>query len=265
MSKIYTDNELLNELKRFYKNTGKIPSSRDFIHNKNYPGSATYIHRFKTWNNALKLAGLPINKIAKLPNNVRCEICKTKITKGGWYYKNGKRICSKCYGCGRNYLHGTLDPNSNTGMGVLTEYVVYVMLGDCTKCNTKDSFHSDYDLISERYGTINVKSSKLCEQSENSYGWNFQIKSDSKNSNYYICIGFDKYKIQILHVWIIQNNSNLINSVGIKITNSKNGLKRAQQCEVDPTPYNEVYQNLDVTTLPEFRNINNNSLETEAI
>ena len=51
-----SDEELLDKLRAFYKAYGRAPSVR------NFPGSATYEKRFGSWNAALQVAGLPINK-----------------------------------------------------------------------------------------------------------------------------------------------------------------------------------------------------------
>lgn len=64
----YTSDELLEFLKDYYNETGKIPIIRDFIRNHQYPGFQIYINRFGSWNNALKLIGLDIDKAVKKGN-----------------------------------------------------------------------------------------------------------------------------------------------------------------------------------------------------
>jgi hypothetical protein len=46
------------------------------------------------------------------------------------------------------------------------------------------------------------------------------------------------------------------NNNKITISSGERGLKSKSKYEVDATPYNEVYQNLDLTTLDEFKNLN---------
>lgn len=58
---LYTDEELLDYLNKFYEDNGKIPVQNDFKGNKNYPGFLVYIRRFGSWNNALKMVGFDIN------------------------------------------------------------------------------------------------------------------------------------------------------------------------------------------------------------
>ncbi len=63
-SKIYYDNEeLLDYLRQFFEENGRIPVARDFENNPKYPTINTFIKRFGSWNNALKLAGLYIDAI----------------------------------------------------------------------------------------------------------------------------------------------------------------------------------------------------------
>ncbi len=56
--KKYSDNELLEYLKRFNDEKGRPPTEKDFENNPEYPGSKTYQIRFGSWNNALDIAGL---------------------------------------------------------------------------------------------------------------------------------------------------------------------------------------------------------------
>ena len=65
VKKIYTDNELLNYLKNFYKENKKIPVRRDFNNNPEYPGYKTYERFFGSWSAALKLAGLDMDTLLK--------------------------------------------------------------------------------------------------------------------------------------------------------------------------------------------------------
>ena len=43
-----------------------------------------------------------------------------------------------------------------------------------------------------------------------------------------------------------------------KCSKCKQGFKRVEQYDVDSTPYNEIYQNLDIYSMPEFCNFNSN-------
>jgi hypothetical protein len=157
------------------------------------------------------------------------------------------------------YCNGLLSCTSDRGWAVITEHITCVVLGDCININ-KECFISPIDLYSKRYGNIDVKSSKLSYH-KNSYNWNFRKRRRSKIPDYFMCIGFNEDKTQIVKVWLIPSGSDVVNTLGIYITNSNSGLERVYTYELDPTPYNEVYQDLDLTMLYEFRNLNVHSIE----
>ena len=162
------------------------------------------------------------------------------------------KVCGLCYCSPRKYLHGVLNPDSTVGLAVLTETVVSSVLQDCIKCNIVGSFNSPYDLISDQYGTINVKSSTLRESNT----WQFNKRDNQTIPDYYICIGLDEFRFNVLKVFIIPGNSNLVTSGGISITNTTRGLVRSKEYMVNEIPYNEIYQSLTINELPEFKNYN---------
>ena len=55
----YTDEFLLNELKRYYEEFKKPPTQKDLDNNKDYPSATVFHKRFGSWNNALEKANLP--------------------------------------------------------------------------------------------------------------------------------------------------------------------------------------------------------------
>jgi len=55
---VYTDEELLNYLKKFYYDNGRAPKRREFEIHPDYPGKTTYCRRFGSWKNALEKAGI---------------------------------------------------------------------------------------------------------------------------------------------------------------------------------------------------------------
>lgn len=255
MYRKYTDEYLISELHRFVDENDRTPTQNDLSNDATYPGYKTYKKQFGSWNDALIVAGLSINRLHRLTGNEVCEKCGSVIVKQ-YHNKDNQRICGLCYQHDRNHIHGILSPDSSSGIGVITEHVVYETLGDCEKYNIKDDFNADYDLKSEKYGTINVKSSKLCRRGKRKSGeWYFEKKRNAVIPDYYICIGFDENRDKILKVWIIPRDVDVIGICGIHITNSIKSLNRAKQYEVNSIPYNEVYQNLDIMTLPEFKNI----------
>lgn len=61
----YTDDELLDLLKLFYKETVKISSQADFMGNEKYPNFKTYINHFGSWNNGLKLVKFDVDTLVQ--------------------------------------------------------------------------------------------------------------------------------------------------------------------------------------------------------
>ncbi len=81
----YDDREyLLKCLRQFYEETGKVPTQRDFIGDPRYSSFEVYRSRFGSWNNALKLSGLYINRFADITNEELLEYLK-------WFYKENGR------------------------------------------------------------------------------------------------------------------------------------------------------------------------------
>ncbi|MCB2291667.1 hypothetical protein LGK97_18295 [Clostridium sp. CS001] len=60
---------VVKKLKEFHVKNGRTPYTRDFICNPDYPSASTITTLFGTFNNALMVAGLQINRLANLPCN----------------------------------------------------------------------------------------------------------------------------------------------------------------------------------------------------
>lgn len=246
--------ELITELHRFKLENDRTPNAIEMRNYNGYPSYAAYVKEFGTWNNALEIAGLEINHINQSHTDDECcSICKSVITDHWRYGADKQLLCDKCSQSDRKYFKGLLDPKCSTGIGVLTEYVASTVLQDCIKCNTTDNFNSPYDLISKTYGTINVKSVKLISGRKNPGYWKFDKSRNRYTPDYYICLAFNAPRTIIKHVWIIPATSKLVRPSSITV--SESNTKRAAQYEVDASPYNKVYQELDIYSLPEFRNL----------
>lgn len=154
------------------------------------------------------------------------------------------------------YVAGILSPALPNGRGTIIEYVVMQTLKDCRK----EEFNFRWDLTSMKYGKINVKSSSRHKGNVNS-SWQFKKTSTSYDPDNYICVGLDSEFKTIHRVWIIPGNAKIVKSHGISITDSTEGRKKALEYEVDPIPYNNVYKNMDITSFPEFCNINVHNFE----
>lgn len=248
----YSDEFLIAEINRFVKENNRSPTMGDFGKKTGYPHTDTYITRFGSWNDSLRLANVPLNCVKYNITNRICNICNTSNSKT-WRFLDDKLVCHKCYRA-RNLIQGTLSPTSTAGKGLLSEYIVSMVLDDCIKCNTDIVFNYKYDLISKKYGTINVKASKLGKsKSKNSYHWHFVIRDCSEIPDHYIFLALDADWTEIQHVWIIPSKEKLVKKT---CTLTLGKLKKASKFEVDNEQYNKVYQELDIYSLPEFRNLN---------
>ncbi len=65
-NKNLSDDELLNFLIQFHNETGLIPTSNYFNDGSKYPTYGTYVNRFGSWTNALKMVNLDVDSTTKL-------------------------------------------------------------------------------------------------------------------------------------------------------------------------------------------------------
>lgn len=245
----YSEADLILILQEFYKNKGFTPKASE-LKKYNLPSHYNFVKIFNSYNEALSRAGLPLNRIND-HSNCKCICCGTTESKE---WRRQGTICRNCHDYSRYYLHGFSDPNTSTGMGIITEHAVFEVLGDCIKCNVPGTFGHPYDLISESLGTINVKSSKLCKSNKGSSYWQFSMNPTSIVPDFYICLGLNEDRTEILKVWAFEGDNTIIPLTGIKVTNSVNGLASVKEYEIDPVLFNEIYKNIKLTDLPEFRN-----------
>lgn len=252
--KEYTTEFLISELRRFVHENGRNPKYRDMLPKFGYPSNITYINHFGSWNNALITTGLNINQTyEKRTGNEICSFCgNPKKENQYWFTKyaiNGKLMCEKCYQKryrNNDYINGILDVNSGVGFGFLTQRVVAKVLNLKLKddCNCSINFGYPYDLFDvSKYGKIDVKGRKLNSRNAWQYGFLSEKQTDT-----YILVGFDENKKNILRVWIINKiNKHIFKNRLVNISNNiRYGLKRAKQCEVDPTPYNDAFHSMSI-------------------
>lgn len=81
----YTKDFLLQSLKRFYIEKGRVPIANDFCNDTKYPSVATIIRYFESWNNAIRDAGLWDNRIT-----VRITDDKLLYYMKQFYKENGR-------------------------------------------------------------------------------------------------------------------------------------------------------------------------------
>jgi 3-polyprenyl-4-hydroxybenzoate decarboxylase len=58
---VYSDKELIKILKKFNRQNGRLPLSKDMKRINGYPSIEVYMNRFGSWNKALLAAGLDLN------------------------------------------------------------------------------------------------------------------------------------------------------------------------------------------------------------
>lgn len=200
----YTRETLLGYLKQFYQETGRTPESKDFANDPRYPNFSTYFHTFGSWNEALKISGLCVNKI--MDGNYNETNTCDRIKKVGcsfrrcgdplvlYAYKEkkdgketGKWLCRNCYDKDRckfpdshnNIVKGMrkwrnkqLPKNTTIGKGYIGEQIWCKWRGT-ENCNIKrDNFHSKEDSIDPEYGIVQVKLSTLIDEN-----WNIKFQN----------------------------------------------------------------------------------------
>lgn len=99
-----------------------------------------------------------------------------------------------------------------------------------------------FNLIHGYYGIIGVKTSQLKDDK-----WYFNI-NDYVSADTYFCVGLDEKLKNICSVYIIPteeraNNTGRLKEGRLSISTNSKQYKRF---EVDPEPYNHIYQNMDI-------------------
>lgn len=102
---MYTKESIINSIQEYYKNTSKIPTSRDFQKLSGYPGATTVQRYFGNWNKAIEEAGL----ISNTPTYATSYTKEYIINSIQEYYKNNKVVPSY-----RDFQNNKDYPNSST-------------------------------------------------------------------------------------------------------------------------------------------------------
>lgn len=252
----YPNDFLIKVLQDFYKEHGRSPKLQEFKTCNGFPSYDSYQRRFGNWNNALKIAGLSINQYRDL-NLVGNEICSNCGGDKGiytWYFnKDGNRICHGCY-MKHDYKYGNLDKNSTMGTAFITRKIVFKKFNlDFKYDNNILNFSIPYDIYDKnKYGKIKIISSSLRNNKDSSF-WSFKIKKP-KLVDFYILVGYTINKKNIKHVWIISSKSQILkNSKTINITDSRRGLSRVKEFEVNANSYNKIYHSMSIDECPILR------------
>ena len=253
MGKTYTDEELISELQRFYKEKGKVPIAHDMTNKNGYPSYYSYMTHFETWNNALIVAELvPINIKRKIDGTEVCSYCGRRADEipgqTHWLYdEEGNRFCFKHGQRNKpDYVRGELDINSTTGIGRVGEILVVKTLGIEKKYDyNRESCNYPIDLYHEEYGKIDVKTSLLSNEYYSRWVFHFNTKEVIDT---YICIGLSSDRKTVEHVWVVPNEGEIRDLTSLNIKNGQFSLSTNQEWEVNVKPYNDVWETMKLKT-----------------
>lgn len=244
----YTDKELLDMLKRSYKENGKVPIQSDFVNNPEYPSFAYYRNRFGSWNEALLLAELDIDTHRKFYTD---EELLNYLKE--FYNKNGRPPTNV------DFTNNSKYPNFNTyayRFGSWNKALKLVEMDLDTRirqgyCNNKiengrsweimvgemfDNKHIDlsgeyykstYDGICPNNQIYEAKSAELRIDGK-WQGWSFATRNKDKGDDieaiqWYYFGAFNKGRTQLIYVWrvpgdIVEGNRFIVGKYGGKFT-----------------------------------------------
>lgn len=147
--KTYTEEELLNGLRLFEKEYGRIPTEKDFRNNPEYPSIWSYHERFGSWIDSLIKAGLNVdlmgrqgdkyrgrqveiailnhleNKPIDLSGENRNSYCDAIDPNDGPYEVKSSRLCNGTY-----YLFTTRNEDKDDDKESIQWYYFVAMNGD---------------------------------------------------------------------------------------------------------------------------------------
>lgn len=199
----YTDKELLNFLKLFYEENGRIPLQTDFVSNPGYPGYSAYQKRFGSWNNALILAELGTRQKDKqytgeeLLNFLRFFYEKNEIVPTYRYFRHGPNCPStetyrKRFGSWNNALKlAGMDVDTVVEQGILQneyhkgrlwEILITNMFGNRSIDLSGNNCCNTLDGICPNGQTYEAKSAGLSEKNYWGFGIGNRDKEDDKEA-----------------------------------------------------------------------------------
>lgn len=155
----------------------------------------------------------------------------------------GEYICPSCNNKhNRSYRNRNVFLTIKDGGGSVMDVVVAAVLETQTCSIYAGDKKLPFCVIDDNYGIIGVKTSRLKDNK-----WYFNL-NDYVTADAYFCIGLDEKLKNIDAVYVIVTEER-VNSDGrlkegrLSIAKGSNKYKKF---EVDPEPYNHIYQNIDV-------------------
>lgn len=271
---------MLNYVKDFYHKNRRVPTCKDFDKNSEYPSFITYQKRFGSWENALLLTGIYIEKNEKDyidDNKIRCVVEDDLLDILSYadikniirmererkyniqYEKQYKRQLNKQHNIkyNRKYTdcrNGNLDPNSSLGKGYITEILVAKFLGIKTCFDLTNNFsYPKYDMFEhEDWGLINVKGSTLMRKGNGSYQY-FSIRKNTR-PDFFFCIGYDENRKHVKSIHIIPNECyvSTLHTICIPYSdNSKWDIFKEREDEVKK--WDDLFHTLKLENCPVLR------------
>lgn len=220
-----SENEILDIMKQFYKEKGRVPTARDFGNDHKYPSIYSIVKVCGSWNNALEMAGLWDKRKKRQPTlytgEELLEILKRFETEYGrpatWNDINNPKYPSpgvyiRCFGsleAAKKLIGQDLDSmirrgiiGTNNQKARLAEIFVLEHFVDEGAIDLSgENRDSSIDGICPNKLMYDVKSSKLHKDKY----WSFLIDK-GKDIDFYYLLAFNEDWTELLQVWRIPWN-----------------------------------------------------------
>jgi len=197
------------------------------------------------------------NPTIKYSNTEYCGKCIDKYTYGKERYNRNREhyreLGREYYGrnreCILNYCknktdcrNNNLDPDSNHGIGYITEVLVSKFLEIKTCFDMTGNFcYPGYDLLrNEDWGLINAKESKL--YNENGYECHRFYINKNEEPDFFFCIGYDQDRTHVLSAHYIPNDYYISKLTALSVP--MRGYSKYSWFEEDPKPWDDLFHTL---------------------
>lgn len=178
-----SNSELLEYLRRFKKENGRIPVVNEFNEDPRYPNGDIYFQKFGSWNNALNLAGI----------GIKCQYPHFHVYErfGGW------QKALKLVGLDIDTMVRKGIVETSIQKGRWFEILVKEHFENESKDLSGENSHSSCDRICPTGQKYEAKSSRLYEDGY----WYF--KTNNEETDWYYLGAFNEDYTKLLHVWLI--------------------------------------------------------------
>lgn len=221
--KIYTKDQILEDIRKFYDENGRTPTGNDFCKKNGYTSRGAVVKYFGSWNNAIKEAGLCVNRMNSLTEEelldylrqFEKEYCRPPtyedLFSGNFtkYPAMGQYI--RCFGTlekAKKSVGQDFDSRANKGIldhpkqkARLAEIFVMEHFKEEGAIDLSgENCKSHVDGICPKKQVYDVKSSRLLTSCQRSDYWGFALdKADQVD--YYYLLAFNKDFSDLLYVW----------------------------------------------------------------